>query len=109
VCGNDKCEQYETCSICPQDCGACEAIGCMQVVQCAFQCIDVNADPPTFSVSCVANCVALGCAKVQFFVDQVLTCAAQHLPECGGDFGCLQNVCGAEIAACIGATCPAVE
>jgi hypothetical protein len=53
----------------------------------------------------VSNCVALGCADVQFFVDQVLTCAIGALPVCGGDFGCIQQECDAEFAACLGATC----
>jgi hypothetical protein len=74
-------------------------------VGCAFQCIDLEQDPPEFSISCVANCVSLGCADVQFFVDQVLDCAFQALPFCGGDFGCIQEECDAEFAACIGATC----
>jgi hypothetical protein len=105
VCPNGKCEDYETCSICPEDCGACEPIGCLEIVLCAFQCIDTSADPPQFSIACVANCVALGCADVQFFVDQVLTCAVSVLPTCGGDFDCIQAECGEEFAACIGATC----
>ena len=65
----------------------------------------MNANPPKFSVTCVANCVALGCADVQFFVDQVLSCAMIHLGECGSDFGCLQKYCDSEIAACIAAHC----
>ena len=72
---------------------------------CAFECVDLTMDPPGFSVTCVANCVALGCADVQFFVDQVLNCAVGALPICGGDFGCVQEECDAQFAACIGANC----
>ena len=74
-------------------------------VTCAFGCIDPSTNPPQFSITCVANCVALGCADVQFFVDQVLTCAIGVLPQCGGDFDCIQTECGEELAACIGAHC----
>jgi hypothetical protein len=105
VCQNGKCEPFETCSICPEDCGKCETKGCLEVVTCAFGCIDLSKEPPQFSVTCVANCVSLGCADVQFFVDQVLTCAISVLPQCGGDFECIQTECGEELAACIGATC----
>jgi len=57
-------------------------------------------------VTCVSNCVAQGCADVQFFVDQVLNCAIFALPSCGGDIqGCLFEQCSSEIAACLGATC----
>jgi hypothetical protein len=105
VCGNNQCEPYETCAICPQDCGQCMTIGCIEIVTCALQCIDLNEDPPQFSVTCVANCVSLGCSDVQFFVDQVLNCAVANLPTCGGDFNCIQNACQAEFLACISATC----
>jgi hypothetical protein len=105
VCGNDACEDFETCAICPEDCGQCEPIGCLEVVGCTFQCIDLEQVPPDFSISCVANCVSLGCADVQFFVDQVLDCAFDVLPICGGDFGCIQEECDQEFAACIAATC----
>jgi len=106
VCPNGKCEDFETCSICPQDCGQCQPKGCLEVVGCALQCIDITKNPPQFSVACVANCVAQGCADVQFFVDQVLNCVVSKLPQCGPNFGCLQNACGPEFAACIAATCP---
>ena len=82
---------------------------CLEVVGCAIQCIDLQAFPPAFSVTCVANCVAPGCADVQFFVDQVLNCVVAHLPECigggGGGVGCFMDKCQPEFAACIGATC----
>jgi hypothetical protein len=74
-------------------------------VQCAFGCIDLQQNPPQFSITCVANCVALGCADVQFFVDQVLNCAVTELPNCGPDFGCIQQACGEEFSACINANC----
>jgi len=81
-------------------------MGCLEIVSCAFGCINLGKNPPEFSVTCVANCVALGCSDVQFFVDQVLSCAVGVLPICGGDFGCIQQQCDSEMAACIGATCP---
>ena len=110
VCGNNKCEPpYETCTNCAGDCGSCTVKGCIEVVGCAFTCIDLDGFPPQFSTTCVANCVSQGCANVQFFVDQVLTCAVQALiSEClgGGDtLQCIQEACSPEIAACIGATC----
>jgi hypothetical protein len=80
---------------------------CLEVVGCALQCLDLQAIPPKFSVTCVANCVAKGCSDVQFFVDQVLNCVVLHIPDCGGGggVGCFQDKCQAEFAACIGATC----
>jgi hypothetical protein len=110
VCGNGKCEPpYETCSNCPQDCGACQVKGCLQVVTCALGCVQLGGmGPPMFSASCVANCVAQGCAKVQFFVDQVLNCAIQNIGQCrgkGGVFNCIMQVCGPELSACLGSTC----
>lgn len=105
VCGNGKCEQYESCSNCQADCGECQTLGCQQVFTCALKCVDLKKKPPDFSVSCVANCLSLGCADTQFFFDQAFKCAIFALPQCGGDFGCLQKQCDAEIAACFGATC----
>jgi len=74
-------------------------------VTCSLACIDLTQNPPNFSITCVANCVAQGCADVQFFVDQVLNCAVENLPTCGGDFGCIQNECAAEFSACLNANC----
>ncbi len=105
MCPNGVCEAFETCAICAQDCGACETIGCLEIVTCAFGCIQLDQTPPKFSLTCVANCVSKGCADVQFFVDQVLDCAVGVLPMCGGDFGCIQQECDAEFAACLGAKC----
>ena len=42
-----------------------------------------------FSLTCTANCIALGCANVQFFVDQVVNCAIANIAMCGGDMGCM--------------------
>jgi hypothetical protein len=73
---------------------------------CAFQCFQGGM----ISASCVADCVAQGCAKAQYFVDQVLNCAFMYLPQCfgmgmQGIVGCIMNKCGTQIAACIGSTC----
>jgi hypothetical protein len=73
-------------------------------------CIDLQATPPSFSLTCVSNCVAEGCPNVQFFVDQVINCAISALPQCiggggGGVFGCIMNQCSSQFSACIGATC----
>jgi len=43
---------------------------------------------------------------VQFFVDQFINCAITALPQCGGDFQCLQDQCSAEFQACLNAVCP---
>jgi hypothetical protein len=104
VCGNGKCEDFETCTNCAKDCGECQTLGCIEIVTCAFTCIDFAGNPPKFSLSCVAQCVALGCADVQFFVDQVVNCAIMSLGSCM-DLNCIMAECGDEITACIGATC----
>jgi hypothetical protein len=80
-------------------------IGCIQSLQCAIGCVDVNAVPPTFSAVCIANCVAETCADAQVFVNQTLTCAVTNFAVCGTDFNCIQKACSSQIAACIGATC----
>jgi hypothetical protein len=104
-CGNDICEEFESCSNCNADCGECDPLGCLEVVNCSLGCIDLQQDPPDFNVGCVANCIAAGCADVQFFVNQMLQCAIQQLGECGGDPDCILGECSSELAACIGANC----
>ena len=105
-----KCEEdeFETCSNCPADCGTCETIGCFEIVTCVLGgCIDLGGGfPPDISLTCFANCVAKGCADVQFFVDQFVNCALGAIPECGGDFQCFQEVCQEEFTACLAADCP---
>src|SRR5262249_41579030 len=105
VCGNGVCEQYETCTNCPDDCGNCTPIGCIEIVTCAFGCIDLTANPPEFSFTCVADCTSQGCADVQFFVDQVINCAVGALFTGCADLTCIQDECSSQLAACIGATC----
>ncbi len=107
-CGNNKCEPFETCSNCPKDCGACTTKSCFQAFTCSIGCIKLNSNPPQVSISCVANCLAQGCADTQFFFDQAFNCAVfKGIAQCKGpDINCLQKVCGPEIAACLGATCP---
>jgi hypothetical protein len=59
------------------------------------------------SLSCLGNCVADGCPDTQFFLDQAVNCAIQAaFGTCGGDFQCITQQCGTEIAACLGSTCP---
>jgi hypothetical protein len=82
----------------------------MQSVMCAFNCFDLSSMPPDFSLSCVANCVSQGCADAQKFADLAVKCAVFHLQDCfgsgtGGIFNCVQQYCGPQFAACIGATC----
>jgi hypothetical protein len=125
VCGNAKCEEpYETCSNCHDDCGDCETIGCLSMLTCAFKCIDLGGSPPAIRVSCVADCVAIGCPAARFLFDQAFNCFIQHLGDCGGGgggggggfpggpggpggdaFSCLSAQCSSEVAACVGATC----
>ena len=106
VCGNNKCETYETCSNCPQDCGQCTTLSCFAAFTCAIKCINTNTQPPTVSVSCVANCLAQGCPDTQFFFDQAFNCAVlKGLPKCGGNIQCIMQVCSSEITACLGSSC----
>jgi len=101
---------YESCTNCRSDCGVCPSTTCIQIVTCDFGCIDFaggggGGGPPSFSLTCIADCVAMGCADIRFFVDQVVNCAVSHLGECS-DLACVQRVCGDEITACLGARCP---
>jgi hypothetical protein len=110
VCGNGKCEApYETCTNCPQDCGMCPVLSCFKAFTCAIGCIDLMMTPPSVSVSCLANCVAEGCADTQFFFDQAFNCVIDAaLFGDGGschDIMCLESQCGPQIAACLGAVC----
>ena len=107
VCGNGKCEKFETCTNCSKDCGQCETIGCFQVVTCALKCFNLQQDPPQISATCLAQCVALGCSDVQFFVDQVLNCAIFKFADgtCN-EPDCVLEACKNEVAVCLGATCP---
>lgn len=120
VCGNDDCEatEFETCTNCPADCGKCELLTCFSIVTCALQCLQLNQDPPSFSVTCIANCVSKGCPDVQFFVDQALSCAFLNIdeivsclddPNGGSTIQCVEESCGPELGACLAATCPVDE
>lgn len=105
VCGNMKCEAYETCANCTQDCGMCTTLSCFAELTCSLKCINLMTMPPTFSASCIATCVALGCPKAQFFFDQAINCMVKNLGKCGGNFGCLQQACMSEFAACLNSSC----
>jgi hypothetical protein len=71
------------------------------VLTCTIGCLR-----PTVSLVCVANCAAQGCADVQFFVDQAVTCLIQNIDQCSGDImSCFQRVCRSEFRACLAARC----
>jgi hypothetical protein len=38
--------------------------------------------------------------------DQAFNCFLQHFDQCGPNIGCLEKVCDAQVASCIGANCP---
>ena len=109
-CGDGKCEApFETCTNCPADCGACPVKTCFESLTCAIACIDLKGNPPTVSISCVANCLAEGCAQAQYFANQAFNCILDA--ALFGDGGCrsltcLQAQCSNEIAACLGSSCP---
>jgi hypothetical protein len=109
VCGNGRCETdredgFETCSNCAVDCGECEEANCRQVLFCAFGCFDFAGPTPDISFTCVSNCVAQGCADVQFFVDEAINCAIAEFITCG-DLACVQRECAEEFQACLRARC----
>jgi hypothetical protein len=95
---------------------------CIDVVSCAIGglvpggsgngCIDLGSTPPSFSLSCVANCLAEGCANAQKAADQVVNCAVANIFGCFGSGGggggvgqCILQKCGSEIAVCLAANC----
>ncbi len=87
-------------------------MSCFMIVTCALGCVELQQDPPQFSVTCVANCVSKGCADVQFFVDQTLNCAYQHIDQIadcatgpGSIIKCAEQYCGPEVQACLSASC----
>jgi hypothetical protein len=105
VCGNSRCEPpYETCVNCPGDCGTCEVITCDEVLFCTLGCIDFEAYPPQFSVSCIANCSARACDDVQYLVDEFIDCAVWVVID-GGDIDSVLTECDEQVAACMGARC----
>jgi hypothetical protein len=109
VCGNGKCESpYETCVNCPQDCGQCTTISCFEILTCAFGCIDLSSNPPAFSLTCVGDCVARGCASAGYFADQAVDCFIANIGSCNPvSFNCLTSKCSGPVNACLGSTCPA--
>jgi hypothetical protein len=103
VCGNGRCEPpYETCINCQFDCGQCDVVDCMTVVQCLAGC----GEGP-YSPSCTANCTSRACADVMYFVDQAFYCMWDHIEECGAldNWACHRQYCGEEFQACLNASC----
>ena len=105
MCGNGKCEDFETCSNCRQDCGDCTVIGCREAFACSLGCLDPNRDPP-FSFVCSAGCVSRLCSRAASLYDPAFGCAVQAARTCMGSRGCIQQQCATEIGACLRATCP---
>jgi len=107
VCGNGKCEApYETCSNCEQDCGMCPVKDCFQEITCALAC--VQGGIANLNSTCIVGCLADGCAKAQYFVNQALGCilTAVTTGQCMGlSINCLMMQCSTQIAACIGSHC----
>jgi hypothetical protein len=99
VCGNGRCEPFETCINCVDDCGTCPSLGCAEMWACTQKCGDIIGNPPHFRASCLAACVALGCADVELLYDNIIRCA-----ESAGDE--TATLCANQIAACNAAMCP---
>lgn len=104
-----RCESaggFEDCINCPRDCGMCELNSCGQSLTCVFGCFSFGGGGgiPTFSLSCLAGCVAQTCTDSRFFLDQVVSCAVGSIGTCS-DIGCFMRECSTEIAACIGDRC----
>ena len=75
----------------------------------AFGCIDLSGNPPSFSLTCVGDCVARGCASSGYFADQAVDCFIANIDKCMPiSFTCLENACSGPVAACLGSTCPAM-
>ncbi len=110
VCGNGVCEgdDFETCVNCPADCGQCPVASCREIVGCVFSCFDLGSRPPAVSLACIGECTARGCADVQFFVDEVVSCAIGNIGAAaqGGGFASIFAVCSDELEACYQVTCP---
>lgn len=115
VCGNNKCEMpYETCINCPSDCGMCPVHTCLQSVECAVGCIgglgggggfNLDAGVP---LTCIADCIAQGCASSQYFAQQAVDCiiGALFSGQCMGlSITCLMNACSSQFGACIANHC----
>ena len=64
------------------------------------KCGDITGNPPSFRASCLAACVALGCADVELLYDNIIRCV-----ESAGDKAA--TLCANQIAACNAAKCPA--
>jgi hypothetical protein len=99
VCGNAKCEPFETCINCQDDCGQCPSLGCAEMWACTQKCGDIIGNPPHFRASCLAACVALGCADVELLYDNIIRCAESAGAETA-------TLCANQIAACNAAMCP---
>ena len=111
VCPNMRCESeggFEDCINCPADCGMCPLRACGESLTCTFGCFSFGGGGgiPSFSLSCLANCVAQTCADSRSFLDAVVSCAVMNFPMCGGPGGgggiaCIMSACSSEIRACL--------
>jgi hypothetical protein len=97
---------FEDCVNCPSDCGMCALNSCGESLTCVFSCIDFGGGGgiPSFSLSCLAGCVAQTCTDSRFFLDQVVNCAIGNIGTCT-DFSCIMSECRTEIAACLADRC----
>ncbi len=107
-CGNGVCEDaggFETCINCAADCGTCPTITCGEVLSCTLGCIEFTSSPPSFSLTCIASCVAMTCPDVAFLIDQFINCAVLQFATCGS-VECVMRECSEEVAACLRTRCP---
>jgi hypothetical protein len=83
----------------------CTLNSCGEALTCVFGCIDFGGGGiPSFSLTCMAGCVAMTCPDSRFFIDQVVNCAVRNIGRCR-DLGCFMRECRAEILACFNARC----
>ena len=80
----------------------CTLLGCPEMLTCSLQCIDLMMTPPSFSISCVGDCVARGCPAASYLFDQVFDCFVANIATCGASISCLMTTCQAQVSVCLG-------